>query len=284
MNTEPTGPEPAEGQAPERRAHPRSPDPHWRTGITQIERNKILVRGYALDELMGRLSFAEAVYLLLRGELPTPAIGRLFEAVLVSTIDHGATPPSTMAARNVATTGAPVRDCVAAGVLAFGSHHGGDIEPAMRFLESGLVLVRNGASLEEAAEATLRTCTGPPPGFGHRFHSRDPRAARLFQMAHELELDGEYVQMVSAVEMSLEKRSAAGEELPVNVDGAIAAVCGDIGFDQELAIALFVIARVPGLIAHAREERVRQPPMRQIDPKDHVYDGPEERRLPETRK
>ena len=97
----------------------------WRTAITLIEPNKILVRGYPLDELMGRVSFAEVVYLVLSGELPSAAVGRLMEALLVSSIDHGATPPSTLAACNVATTGAPLRAAVAAGVLAFGSPLGG---------------------------------------------------------------------------------------------------------------------------------------------------------------
>ena len=100
----------------------------WRTALTCIEPNKILVRGYPLDEIMGRLTFGEAIYLLLVGEIPSPSMGRLMEALLVSFIDHGATPPSTLAARNTATTGAPLRACVAAGVLGFGRYHGGDIE------------------------------------------------------------------------------------------------------------------------------------------------------------
>ena len=72
---------------------------HWSTGLTYIEPNRILVRGYRLDELMGRVNFGEAVYLLLTGELPTPSIGRLVDAMLVSFIDHGATPPSTLQCR-----------------------------------------------------------------------------------------------------------------------------------------------------------------------------------------
>src|SRR5438046_6971596 len=104
--------------------------------------------------MMGRLSFADAVYLLLMGELPTPAIGRMLNAILVSSIDHGVTPPSTLATRNVATSGAPLKDCVAAGMLAFGPHHGGDIESCMRFLDKGLSLIRNGRSLQQAAEAS----------------------------------------------------------------------------------------------------------------------------------
>src|SRR2546422_2831506 len=89
--------------ANERRAQPRSSPQRWQTALTAIAPNKILIRGYPLDEMMGRLSFAEAVYLLLMGELPTPAIGRMLNAVLVSSLDHGVTPPSTLAARNVTT-------------------------------------------------------------------------------------------------------------------------------------------------------------------------------------
>lgn len=260
----------------------------WQTALTSIAPNQILVRGYPLDEMMGRIPFADAVYLLLMGELPTPAIGRMLGAVLVSSIDHGVTPPSTLAARNVATSGAPLKDCVAAGVLAFGPHHGGDIESCMRFLDGGLTLMRGGHSLTAAAEAIVGDCLTRdivPPGFGHRFHTRDPRAARLFQMALELEVEGEHVRLIRAVERVIDARpDAADRPLPVNVDGAIAAICADLGFAYELGNAVFLISRLPGLIAHAHEERTRQAPMRQIDPKDHDYDGSSPRRLPEGRK
>jgi citrate synthase len=275
-------------KAATRAAAPRTEDHSWRTAITRIEPNEILVRGYPLDELMGRLSFAECVYLILRGELPTPTIGRLFGAALVASIDHGVTPPSTLAARNVATTGARLRASVAAGVLGFGMYHGGDIESCMRFLQQGLARVREGATFTTAAEDLVRASIDGgkrPPGFGHRIHTSDPRASRLLQMAHELELDGEHVQLVRSMELVMSARpDAAIHPWPLNLDGAIAAVCGDLGFEPELGNALFLIARVPGLVAHANEERSRQQPMRQIDPKDAVYDGPPPRRLPETRK
>lgn len=279
-----TTPVPVERRAQARRID----DDRWQTALTSIAPNSILIRGYPVDEMMGRLSFADAVYLLLMGELPSPAIGRMLNAVLVSSLDHGVTPPSTLAARNVATSGAPLKDCVAAGILAFGPHHGGDIESCMRFLDSGLTLVRGGKAMQQAAEALVEECLRErqtPPGFGHRFHTRDPRAARLFQMALELELEGEHVRMIRAAERVLEARQEEiGRHVPVNVDGAIAAICADLGFEYDLGNAIFLISRLPGLIAHAHEERVRQPPMRQIDPKDHHYDGARERRLPEGRK
>jgi citrate synthase len=272
----------------ERRAQARpASDDRWQTSLTAIEPNKIQVRGYPLDEMMGRLGFAEAVYLLLMGELPTPAIGRMLNAVLVSSIDHGVTPPSTLAARNVATSGAPLKDCVAAGILAFGPHHGGDIESCMLFLDRGLTLTRTGTSMQQAAEVIVKECLDQkevPPGFGHRYHTRDPRAARLFQMALELEVEGEHVRLIRAAERVLDQHTDRfNRPLPVNVDGAIAAICADLGFAYELGNAIFLISRLPGLIAHAHEERTRQLPMRQIDPKDHDYVGARNRRLPEGR-
>jgi len=270
-----------------RHAHPHARRPtHWRTALTHVEPNRILIRGYPVDEMMGRLAFGEAVYLLLVGELPSPAIGKLMEAILVSSIDHGTTPPSTQAARSVATTGAPLHASVAAGVLAFGKYHGGDIESGMRCLEQGVELVRGGMSYEDAARhlvAHYRERREPLPGFGHRYHTHDPRAHRLLQMAFELDLDGDHAQVARAVERVLNE-DRAEHYIPINVDGAIAAVCCDIGLDPAAGNALFVISRVPGLIAHAHEEHVRERRMRQIDLSGATYDGPFERRLPETRR
>jgi citrate synthase len=272
----------------DRRARTRAGDAgRWRTGLTAIEPNKILVRGYPIDEMMGRVSFGEAIYLLFVGELPTPAIGKMMEALLVSFIDHGPTPPSTLAARNTATTGATLRGCVAAGVLGFGRFFGGDIQACMEMLDRGLARMRAGASLKDTAADIADSALGRgelPPGFGHRYHTRDPRASRLFQMALELELDGDHISLIRAIDLSLQRRQTDTLNTGVNVDGAIGAVCSDMGLRPEVADGIFIISRVPGLIAHSLEERERHAPLRRIDPEGFVYDGPAQRRLPETRR
>src|SRR5687768_16438637 len=206
----------------------RKDDDKWQTALTCIEPNKILVRGYPLDEMMGRLTFGEAIYLLLMGEIPPPGIGSLMEALLISFIDHGATPPSTLAARNTATTGAPLRACIASGILGFGRHRGGT-----SYREAAGEIVERWTQRDEAI-----------PGFGHRFHTRDPRAARLFQMALELEAEGEHIQLIRQVEIVV---AQSQHPLPVNIDGAIAALCGDIFIPPNAANLLFIISRVPGI-------------------------------------
>jgi citrate synthase len=207
--------------------------------------------------------------------------------MLVALIDHGTTPPSTLAARTVATAGAPLRACVAAGVLGFGTYHGGDIEGCMRMLDRGVALTRQGRGLEEVATQLVDEFVSrrePVPGFGHRMHTHDPRVARLFQMALELELDGLHLRTVRAVERALNATRPPDSHVPINVDGAIAAVCGDIGLAPPLGHALFIISRMPGLIAQSLEEQERERPMRLIDSSLAIYDGPKERRLPGTRK
>jgi citrate synthase len=261
----------------------------WQTDLTGISPNRILVRGYRIDDLMGRVNFGEAIYLLLTGELPSPSVGRMMDAMLVSFIDHGATPPSTLASRNVATTGASIRGAVAAGVLGFGPHHGGDALACRALLDEGLRLADAGDGVPGAARTLVDRLVKhgpiPPPGFGHRYHSIDPRARRLLQIAHELEFDHGYTQLLRAMEHSLSQHAdLAGRTLPINIDGAIAAVCGDIGLPSEVADAVLIISRVPGLGAHALEEQRREAPMRVIDPADHVYDGPAERTVPGRRK
>jgi citrate synthase len=250
-------------------------DLSWKTSITEIKPNEVRLRGYRIDELMGSISFAEAVFLALKGELPSANVARMMNAILVSSIDHGASPPSALAARTVASTGAPLNAAVAAGILSINRHHGGAIEDCMKVLQSGIDRRnRSGETVDKIAAdlVTEHNASGKRiAGLGHRLHTSDPRTAKLFKLAQELEIAGDGIQMINAIKSSLKE---AGKALPINVDGAIAAVLIDLDIPSQLANAMFYIARVPGLILQAHEEQTRERPMRRIHPTEISYDGP----------
>ncbi len=254
---------------------PKTASAPWTTGITRIEPNCVAVRGHDIAALMGNVSFGAAVYLLLRGELPDDKVGRLMDAILVSSIDHGATPPSALAARSAASTGASLGSCVAAGILMINDFHGGAIQKCA--MQLGYIVKRcdeHGGDLTCVASAMLdemKSSGQRMSGFGHRVHTSDPRTDRLFELAEEAGVAGAHVAASRAVE---DVFKSAGKNLPINVDGAIGAILADLGFEPAVMNGLFMIARVPGLIAHATEERQRQRPMRRIDPVNHTYDGP----------
>ncbi|MGD2295939.1 MAG: citryl-CoA lyase [Candidatus Aminicenantes bacterium] len=254
---------------------------HWKTAITDVKPNKICLRGYPVDQLIGKISFAQAIYLVLKGEFPTPEKGKLVDAIFVSSVDHGASPPSVLAARTVASTGAELNSAVAGGVSAISRYHGGAIEEGMKlFLEIAQRMKEKEASEDEVVSEILQDMKEKgkrASGFGHRIHTQDPRTQKLFSLAEELGLAGQFVRIARAVEKGLEK--LMGKSLPINVDGAIAALLCELDIPPEIGNAFFIIARVPGLVAHVHEEMTRMKPMRKIDPQDYEYDGPQERNV-----
>jgi citrate synthase len=256
-------------------------DLHWKTGITKVEPNKISLRGYPIDKLMGKISFAQAIYLVLKGEFPSPEVGKLVDAIFVSSVDHGASPPSALTARTVASTGAELNSAIAAGVLAISRLHGGAIEEGMRqFLKIAKKADDKGISEKDAAKeflGELKQSGKRASGFGHRMHTQDPRTKKLFGLAEELGLAARHVRIAREVEEALKEQ--LGKALPINVDGAIAALLCDLGIPPEIGNAFFIIARVPGLVAHIHEEQTKMKPMRKIHPADFEYDGPGEREI-----
>jgi citrate synthase len=256
-------------------------DLHWKTSITKIEPNKVSIRGYPVDKLMGNISFAQAIYLVLTGEMPSPEVGKLVDAIFVSSVDHGASPPSVLSARTVASTGSALNAAIASGVLAISRYHGGAIEEGMKLFRT----IADGMEKEQKSEQEtarivlmeMRNKGKRASGFGHRIHSQDPRTQKLFDLAKDLKIAGKHIQIARAVEKEL--ASTLGKSLPINVDGAIAAVLCELGISPEIGNAFFIIARVPGLVAHIHEEWTRMRPMRKIHPQDYAYDGPDEREL-----
>jgi len=258
-------------------------DLHWKTSITKIEPNNILIRGYPIHELMGKVSYAEMVYLVIKGELPSREIGAVIEAILTSSIDHGATPPSVLAAITTASTGAPLNAALASGILSISRFHGGAIEECMNTINEAVDLKEEkNYDTDTAAKELVKTYRENKQiisGYGHRIHTEDPRTKKLFHLVKDYNIAGKYVEMATAIEKAIAE--SLGKKLPVNVDGAIAAVLCELDFPPELANGFFIISRLPGLIAHIYEEYTKFKPMRRIHPTDHEYDGVEERHLKE---
>lgn len=253
----------------------------WKTAITKVEPNKLLLRGYRIDELMGNITFAQVVFLAIKGELPSEKEAKMIDAMLVSSIDHGVTPPSCLAARTIASAGSPLNAALAGGILAISKHHGGAIEDSMKMIQEAVRKKRELKKTEAETAAILlkeyKEKNKRLPGFGHRIHTKDPRTVKLFQIATDLGIAGEFVGMAKALEDAI--GGSSGKRLPINVDGAIATLLCEMDFPVALANAFFILARIPGLVAHVYEEQTRMRPMRNISSKDHEYDGTPERDL-----
>ena len=249
----------------------------WKTNISEIKPGEIRVRGYDITQMMEKLSFAQAVFLLLKGEMPTHQESKMMEAILVSSIDHGLTPPSTLGTRAVVSGGNPLNAAVAGGVLTIGDWHGGAIEQCARILQECGLRDEDVSSLAKNLVKDFSSRKKRIPGFGHRLHKTDPRTVKLFEIAKRMKFSGRHMDLASAVEKELFE--ATGKKLPINVDGAIAAVISDMGFDWRLGKGFFIISRVPGLVAHAYEERSLDRPMRRLGHADYEYKGPEPREI-----
>ncbi|MCP4633846.1 MAG: citryl-CoA lyase, partial [candidate division Zixibacteria bacterium] len=227
----------------------------WLSSITSIKKGEIGIRGYDVTQLMGNKSFADTIFLVLKGELPTPEESQMFEAILTSSVDHGVTPPSVLGARTVASGGNTLNAAVAGGVLVIGDSHGGAIEQCAKFLQEWAVKDGDVESLAVQLVDDFIANKRRLPGYGHRLHDIDPRTVRLFEIAKKLDFSGRHIELAVAVQ----KRFAEvkGKSLPINVDGGIAAVISDMGFDWRLGKGFFIISRVPGLVAHIYEEITR---------------------------
>jgi citrate synthase len=245
----------------------------WRTSIVEARDGQIRIRGYDVLSLMSGRTFTDTIFLLHQSRLPSLAERALLDAVLTGVADHGSGAPSCATARLAASGNRQsLSAAVAAGLLAVGDDHGGAGLGCMEQIAEGVALARSQQlSLDEAAQrivAEARAHGRRLPGFGHRVHTVDPRTALLFGMAERGSIAGDGVAFVRAMEKAV---AAAVKPLPINIDGALAAVLHDMGFDPAFGRFVFLIGRVAGLTAEVAEELTREKPMRIRIPV--AYDG-----------
>jgi len=262
----------------------------WQTSIIDMEPGIIRYFGYPVEELIGRVDFAQMIWLMLRGELPSKAQARLLHAVLMSAVDHGPQAPSIAIARMSATCGVGLNSSMASAINVLGDVHGGAGEQAVALFHDIERRMVEGAALEKATRQALDAFKATQgkyiPGYGHRFHPIDPRAPRLMTLVEEAakrgEISGRFRVIGMAVETALSDPDR-GKHVPMNIDGASAVIYAELGFAPPLARGLFCLSRAVGILAHAWEQTCQGGRNKGPIERDRLptYTGPEKRPLPE---
>lgn len=232
----------------------------WQTDIIEMRPGVIRLRGYEIQDLIGRVSFPAVIWLMLRGELPSEDQAELLGIALGAAVDHGPQAPSIAIARMAATCGVDINSAMASAINVLGDVHGGAGEQALSFYGDIAVAIDAGMTLNEAVSARLDRFfaeeKGYVPGLGHRFHPVDPRAPRLLELTREFAargaVNGRFVDIAEAIEADVARRKR--KKIPLNIDGATAVIYGELGFPPALTRGLFVLSRSVGILAHAWEQ------------------------------
>ena len=259
----------------------------WSTAIIEMGPGMIRYRGYAIEELIGRLSFPGMIWLMLKGELPSDSEAALLGTALMAAVDHGPQAPSIAIARMAMTCGVGINNAMASAINTLGDVHGGAGEQAVTLYTAIANRLQTGAELQDAVAAELDALaaagTKYVPGFGHRFHPVDPRAPRLLEIVDQAAaagtVSGQFATVGRAVEAAI--GAAKGKLVPMNIDGATAVIYAELGFPPPLCRGLFVLSRSVGVLAHAWEQSQQGGRNKGPIPRDHLwrYTGPAHRSL-----
>ena len=260
----------------------------WSTEIIDVRPGEIAIRGYPIQELIGRVRFPDMIWLMLRGELPSLAQSELLEAALVPGVDHGPHAPSIAIARMAVTCGLPVNGAMASAINMLDDVHGGAGQQCMELYREIDAEAGANGDLVRAATTVIerRQQAGDKivPGFGHRFHPIDPRTAPLFALVAKAEAAGVVTGRFAAIGRAVEKavETMKKRHIPMNIDGITAVIFCELGFEPELGRGLFVLSRSVGILAHAWEQKKKGQRIMGPMPKEipYRYTGPARRSLP----
>lgn len=261
----------------------------WETSIIDMSPGVIRLRGYEIQDLIGRVSFPATIWLMLRGELPREEEADLLGIALAAAVDHGPQAPSIAIARMAATCGVGINSAMASAINVLGDVHGGAGEQALSFYGDVAAAMDGGAAMEHAVVDRLDRFfaeeSGYVPGFGHRFHPVDPRAPRLLEITRDFAsrgvIGGRFATIAEAIEAEIACRK--GKRIPLNIDGATAVIYGELGFPPPLTRGLFVLSRSVGILAHAWEQSQRGERNKGPLPREWLwaYSGEPKRPLPQ---
>jgi citrate synthase len=248
---------------------------YWNSSVSQVEGDKLYIRGYDLESVIGGQSFTASCFLLLRGRLPTPGEVRVLDAVLNAVLDYALLKPGTVAARYTVSANPSMVAGLATAVLSVGRFTLAP-EDTGRFIAACHARHEAlGGSLAETASAIVAEARARKeriPGLGHpRFERIDPRAQRLKAVAVAEGLWSERAELYELVHRTFTE--AAGKpDIPINDVGMMAVVLSELGFTPDEMTGLAVLSTLPGVIAHISEELRSGRPIRTV-PDDQVDYG-----------
>jgi len=235
------------------------------TEITHIQNGEEFIRGVSLLSMIENMSFSKAIFFLIKGTEPNEEELKTFNALLVAAIDHSPGTASAQTARITASAKNSVHVSLATGILTMGERHGGAIENAAKFF----VDCEGKNILEEVTK--YKDVNKYLPGFGHAALEVDLRSKKLFEIAKQYNVYGTYSEIAENVHVELNNISS--KKLPLNIDGAMAAILLDLGFPVDSMKAIFIIARMPGLSMQVIEEQRRDIGLRRLSNEDIIYIG-----------
>jgi citryl-CoA lyase len=249
-----------------------TPDRYWATGVSEVTDEKVYIRGYDLEDIVGDLPFTAAAYLLIRGHLPTPQQVRVLDGVLSAVLDYGLEKPGSVAARYAVSANPSMAVGLAAACLSVGQHTLATEDTSRfindafaRFEDSGLTA----KDFAEAEVARLRQAGKRIPGLGHPvFKKIDPRGAALKRLAVSEGCWPAAADLYEEIHAAF-ARLPGKQDIPINDVGIMAAVLVGLGFAPEEGTGIAILSTVPGLIAHISEELSSGRAIR-IVPRDQV--------------
>jgi len=213
----------------------------WSTEIIDMRPGKIRIRGENIEDLIGKISFVQMIWLMIQGRKPEVEEARLLEAALVASVDHGPQAPAIATARMAVTCGNSLNHALASAVNMLGDVHGGAGEQSLELMQKVKDLLDAGENLEasvaEKIAKHLQTQGKFIPGFGHRFHKpEDPRASRLMELVSKAEVEkivsGSFMRIGLEIQRQLSRGKSTG--IVMNIDGATAVIFGELGFAPPL--------------------------------------------------
>jgi len=248
----------------------------WETAIAEVQGEEVIIRGYKLSELVGNISYAEMIFLIFTGQLPSEGKRQLLDALFVSLAEHGIS-PSTVITRMLTSCGTPIQAVIAGSTLSIADWHGGACEQLAKLLFETVACSRESEEvLREQLSKTVTEYRAKKQffeGFGHPQHKGgDPRARQLLKLADELKVSAIYTDVFRM--LGEELSTQMGRPMHPNINGALACLLLDLGFPWRSVRGFVIASRTMGITAHYVEELEQGGRWRHPSGENVKYTGP----------